>query len=608
QGVGLTLESSGVLDHASGTLRHTGGGTSTGAILVGGNLTLAAQTFSMTGFSLSGAGVLTVADGATADLVAGPLPVGRAADGVAARGGGVRYVNDGLTRKTGSGLWQMTGTDFEIENSGLFDVAEGVLSLENGRVASTGVFSGVGELRVAATTLFENAGAVAPGPEGAVGVLAVSDGFPLGAEGQLVIELGGLAPGDEHDQLAVLGEAVVDGTLAVRLVDGFVPALGDQFLIVPYETRTGTFAACDGCDLGGGLSLVPEYTPSGLVLAVEDEDVNQPPMANDDAAETDEGVPVLVDVLANDSDPDGDPLQLTAVGSPKSGTAEAAEGQVLYTPAPGFSGTDRFMYEIGDGRGGTNTAQVTVTVNPEVNQPPQANGDAAETDEGVPVLIDVLANDSDPDGDPLQLTAVGAPENGTAEAVDGQVLYTPASGFSGTDAFSYEIGDGRGGVGTAQVSVTVNPRTVVEVTVEDDVTVGGGASVEVFVAGFTPTTAEVRFRPGGATAYDAAPLTPEGEGYRAAIPAVTLRGIDYYVFLSDGETTVTVPAEDPENEPIHLQVAVGIVTTPAPPPPDGTYRMVSVPVDLDDPDPAAAFEDDYGPYDPADWRLLRWEP
>ena len=86
--------------------------------------------------------------------------------------------------------------------------------------------------------------------------------------------------------------------------------------------------------------------------------------------------------------------------------------------------------------------------------PPQAQNDTAATGFGEAVSIDVLANDSDPDGDTLTLVSVDAPANGSAVIQNGAVLYTPAFGFSGVDGFGYTVSDGQNS-STAQVSVTV---------------------------------------------------------------------------------------------------------------------------------------------------------
>ncbi len=85
--------------------------------------------------------------------------------------------------------------------------------------------------------------------------------------------------------------------------------------------------------------------------------------ATDDAATTAEDVAVVIDVLANDSDPDGDPLSVTAVTDPATGSvAINPDGTITYTPAIDFNGVDSFMYSLSDGNGGTDTAIVTITV------------------------------------------------------------------------------------------------------------------------------------------------------------------------------------------------------------------------------------------------------
>ena len=185
---------------------------------------------------------------------------------------------------------------------------------------------------------------------------------------------------------------------------------------------------------------------------------NDPPLAVDDAAETVEDTPVFIDVLANDSDPNGDTLTVVEVSAPAHGTAVvAAAGTVEYTPEPDFRGTDRFTYVVGDGSGLTAQAAVEVTVLP-ANDPPLAGDDAAETVEDTPAFIDVLANDSDPNGDTLTVVEVSAPAHGTAVVADtGAVEYTPEPDYHGTDRFTYVVGDGSGLTARAAVEVTVLP-------------------------------------------------------------------------------------------------------------------------------------------------------
>ena len=152
----------------------------------------------------------------------------------------------------------------------------------------------------------------------------------------------------------------------------------------------------------------PDQLPvSATALTImEDDEANKPPVAEDDSAETPEDTPKVIDVLANDSDPDGGRLRVSSVTAPSHGTATIASGGIRYAPALNWYGTDRFTYTIADPEGLTSTATVTMTVLP-ANDRPEAVDDEAETLEDIPAVVDVLANDTDVDGDPLQVVSVG---------------------------------------------------------------------------------------------------------------------------------------------------------------------------------------------------------
>ncbi|WP_268968520.1 Hint domain-containing protein [Palleronia pontilimi] len=183
------------------------------------------------------------------------------------------------------------------------------------------------------------------------------------------------------------------------------------------------------------------------------------PIANDDSATTDEDTPLSnIDVLGNDSDPDGDALALKVIAATaENGTvAINADGTLTYTPDADFNGEDTITYTIEDADGLTDEATVSVTVNP-VNDDPVAVDDSATTDEQQPVKIDLIGNDTDVDGDALELVGFDQPANGVVTGNgDGTVTYTPNKGFSGDDTFSYTVGDGKGGTDTGTVTVTVN--------------------------------------------------------------------------------------------------------------------------------------------------------
>ena len=183
---------------------------------------------------------------------------------------------------------------------------------------------------------------------------------------------------------------------------------------------------------------------------------NDAPVAADDAASADEDAAVTVDVLTNDTDANGDTLTVASLGSAANGTlVDNGNGTVTYTPDSDFTGTDSFTYTVSDGNGGTDTATVNVDVDP-VNDAPVAADDAASADEDAAVIVDVLTNDTDIDGDALTVASLGSAANGTlVDNGNGTVTYTPNTDFTGTDSFTYTVSDGNGGTDTATVNVDV---------------------------------------------------------------------------------------------------------------------------------------------------------
>ena len=193
---------------------------------------------------------------------------------------------------------------------------------------------------------------------------------------------------------------------------------------------------------------------------------NTAPVANADAIEVDEDAPVIIAVLSNDSDADGHTLMVTGVGTPTHGTAIVnLNGTITYTPNANYHGTDSFNYTISDGHGGTASAAVSVTVKP-VNDLPIANTDVAEVQAGQSVIVPVLLNDTDVDGDILSVSGIATgPTHGSVVVnSDNTITYTPNAGYTGTDSFSYKISDGNGGTASASVNLTVKPALMPEQT------------------------------------------------------------------------------------------------------------------------------------------------
>jgi VCBS repeat-containing protein len=190
--------------------------------------------------------------------------------------------------------------------------------------------------------------------------------------------------------------------------------------------------------------------------------VNDDPVAVEDPFEVAEDGTLNDNVLANDFDVDGDSLGAEAFGPQATEhgmVTMGTDGSFAYTPEADYNGPDSFQYIVTDGNGGTAIGTVSITVQPE-NDLPVANDDFAFTTLEAPVLVRVLLNDSDIDGDSLTvIQPVGGASTGTVAIADGgqAVIYTPGTDFAGTDQFTYTVSDGEGGIATATVTVEVYP-------------------------------------------------------------------------------------------------------------------------------------------------------
>jgi hypothetical protein len=177
--------------------------------------------------------------------------------------------------------------------------------------------------------------------------------------------------------------------------------------------------------------------------------------------------PNVIDVLANDSDPDGDTLTITAVAQGANGTTVNNGTDLTYEPDPDFNGSDFFTYTITDGNGEFSTAVVYVTVTP-VNDPPVAMGENYIIDQDTVLNVappGVLANDTDVDGDALTAINYTAPAHGNLLGnSNGSFTYTPNPGFAGTDSFTYCVFDGIAPCVPATVNITINDTQGPDIT------------------------------------------------------------------------------------------------------------------------------------------------
>ncbi|OGO45246.1 MAG: hypothetical protein A2W37_13100 [Chloroflexi bacterium RBG_16_63_12] len=275
--------------------------------------------------------------------------------------------------------------------------------------------------------------------------VAVGDSYAVDEDTTLTVAAPGVLGNDED----------ADGNgLTAALVGG--PTYGSLTL-----NADGSFSYTPNADFNGSDSFTYKANDgfedsNTATVAITVNPVNDAPVAGDDSTITDEDTAKTITVLANDTDVDGDTLTITSVTQGVHGAVTTDGMTVTYTPTADFCGSDTFTYTVSDGQGGTDMATVDVTVTC-VNDAPVANDDAATTTENTAVVVAVLANDTDVDGDALTVASVTQGTNGSVTTDGTTVTYTPNAGFTGTDTFAYTVGDGNGGTDTATVTITVNP-------------------------------------------------------------------------------------------------------------------------------------------------------
>ena len=274
------------------------------------------------------------------------------------------------------------------------------------------------------------------------------------------------------------GTQSIGSPVAISEVGSLTIHSNGSYSFTPVSNYTGsipliTYTVSDGHGGSDTSMLTLSITP-----------VQDLPHAVNDTVSTQEDTAIAIAVRANDSDPDGDFLSVTAVSQGTHGSVaiDPISGNPVYTPSANFHGSDSFTYTISDGHGGSDTATVTVTVN-SVNDAPLANDDSALTTKDTPLTLHlsdiVTPNDTDIDGDSLVISGVSNSTHGTAVLNgNGSVTFTPEASFHGLATFNYTISDGHGGTDTATVSVTVLAPPVVAIeTVSSTISVASGTGI-----------------------------------------------------------------------------------------------------------------------------------
>ncbi len=212
--------------------------------------------------------------------------------------------------------------------------------------------------------------------------------------------------------------------------------------------------------------------------------INQPPVASNQVITAVEDVSAVVSLSA--TDPEASPLTFTILSGPAHGPLTGAAPSLIYQPAPDFNGADSITFRASDGQANSNVATIAIQVQAQ-NDPPLAAGDGYSVS-GDSVLTvaapGVLGNDSDVDSATLQAQVAAGPSHGALVlSANGSFVYTPTTGYIGSDSFSYVASDGQSASGIAVVALTITPPVDTTPPVRS-----GGQPTGVPAAGTTQTT------------------------------------------------------------------------------------------------------------------------
>jgi cellulase/cellobiase CelA1 len=255
---------------------------------------------------------------------------------------------------------------------------------------------------------------------------------------------------DSSLNITLSASDIDSGSLTFSVVSG--PSHGSlsgtapNFTYTPNANYNGndsfTFKASDGQDDSNTATISIEVIP-----------VNDAPVASTQNVTLSEDAAKAITLGATDAD--GDALTYVIVTAPLKGALTGSGANWTYTPNTNVNGPDSFAFKASDGQADSNTATVNLNIQP-VNDAPVANTQNVTT--AFNTAKSIVLTGSDIDDDALNFIVVSGPSKGTLSGSGATRTYTPNSGFSGSDSFTFKANDGQADSGIATVNITVQPN------------------------------------------------------------------------------------------------------------------------------------------------------
>ena len=411
------------------------------------------------------------------------------------------------------------------------------------------------------------------GVQAGSGRIRIRGEAPVAADDSYIVDEGGTVNVGADEGLLANDSDPDDDTLTAVRTAG--PSNGTLFLtrrgLLTYihngSETTGdsfTYVANDG--------FLDSNTATVTITVIP---VNDPPLAINDSYVVPEAGILVVDtgsgILANDFDAENTQLAAALVGEPSNGTLSfSSSGSFDYFPAVGFKGTDSFTYRSNDGELNSNTATVTITVAP--GGVPVTMNDSYIVDEGGTITVGaeegLLANDSDPDDDPLTAVQVTGPSNGfLISSPNGSFIYLHDGSETIRDSFTYVASDGFFESDPATVTINVIPINDPPVAANDSYVFNAGDTFQVPAPGVLANDIDAENRPLAPVLLgqpSKGTLALDFDGSFDYLPDINFEGSDSFTYqATDGEllsntATVTITVVAAEIPEVSSEATIGV--------------------------------------------------